>query len=132
MKKFFANVALLAVTVLVMAGIFEIACRTVANTGMQYDIEMWKYATAIKRIADDPAVGHEHTPGTSAHLMDHDVTINSLGLRNREIAPAKPEGVTRIMMLGDSIVFGWGVAQDKTMSVVLEQDLAVGLSLTLY
>lgn len=126
MKKFFANVAVLAVTVLVMAGLFEIACRTVANTGLQYDIEMWKYATAIKRIAADPARGHEHTPGTAAHLMGHDVTISGQGLRNREVAAAKPADTTRIMMLGDSIVFGWGVAQDKTMSVELERDLAAG------
>ena len=125
MKKIAANAALVLVTVAVMAGVFEIACRTVANTGMQYDIEMWKYATAIKRIAGDPAVGHEHTPGTSAHLMGSDVTINSLGLRDHDIV-AKLDGTTRILMLGDSIVFGWGVAQDKTMSVALERDLKDG------
>lgn len=126
MKKFFANAVLVAATVLVMAGFFEIACRTVADTGVQYDIEMWKYATAIKRIAADPAVGHEHTPGTTARLMGHHVAINSLGLRNAEVAPEKPAGTTRILMLGDSIVFGWGVAQDKTMSVELARDLAAG------
>ncbi len=126
MKKFLANAAVLAVTVLVMVGLFEVACRTVADTGMQYDIEMWKYATAIKRIAADPALGHEHTPGTAARLMGHDVAINRQGLRNRDVAAAKPAGTTRIMMLGDSIVFGWGVAQDKTMSVELERDLAAG------
>lgn len=126
MKKFLVNAAVLLVTVAVMAGVFEIACRTVADTGMQYDIEMWKYATRIKRIAADPAVGHEHTPGAAAHLMGSDVAINSLGLRGREITADKPEGVTRIMMLGDSIVFGWGVAQDKTMPVALEQDLKDG------
>ena len=108
MKKLFANILLLLGTVLVMAGMFEVACRTVADTGVQYDIEMWKYATAIKGIATDPIIGHEHTPGTAARLMGHDVTINSLGLRNAEIAVKKPEGTTRILMLGDSIVFGWG------------------------
>lgn len=123
-KRFLANAALVAATVLMMAGAFEVACRTVADTGTQYDIEMWKYATAIKRIAADPAIGHEHTPGTAAHLMGHDVTINSLGLRNAEISREKPAGTTRIMMLGDSIVFGWGVDQSKTMSVELARDLA--------
>ncbi len=126
MKKFLGNTALLLVSVLVMAGLFEIACRTVVNTGLQYDIEMWKYAVALKRIAADPALGHEHIPGTSAHLMRSDVTINNAGLRNREVAFDKPAGTTRIMMLGDSIVFGWGVDQDKTMSVDLEQDLSAG------
>ena len=121
MKKLLGNTALVLVSVLVMAAAFEIACRTVVNTGLQYDIEMWKYAVVLKRIAADPAVGHEHIPGTSAHLMRSDVTINGGGLRNREVAPEKPAGATRIMMLGDSIVFGWGVDQDKTMSADLDR-----------
>ena len=123
MKKLLGNTALIVVTVVMMAGVFELACRTVANTGLQYDIEMWKYAVALKRIAADPAIGHEHVPGTSARLMRADVTINSRGLRDREVAAEKPESTKRILMLGDSIVFGWGVPQDKTISVDLEHDL---------
>ena len=126
MKRWIGNLAALAVSGVVMAGVFELACRTVVNSGMQYDIEMWKYAVQLKRIAADPAIGHEHVPNTSAHLMGADVTINSHGLRNREVPLAKPPGVTRIMMLGDSIVFGWGVKADATLPVQLERDLTAG------
>jgi lysophospholipase L1-like esterase len=126
LKKLLGNIALFFISILVMAALFEVACRTVVNTGLQYDLEMWKYAVGLKRIAADPAVGHEHVPGSAARLMRSDVNINSGGLRNREVTLEKPAGTARIMMLGDSIVFGWGVDQDKTMSVDLEKDLSAG------
>ena len=122
MKQWLGNLLALAGSAVFMAAVFELACRTVVNTGMQYHIEMWKYAVELKRVSGNPEVGHEHVPGSHAHLMDADVSINALGLRNREIAE-KPAGTTRILMLGDSIVFGWGVKQDETLAVQLERDL---------
>ncbi len=122
MKRWFGNIAALALSALVMAGLFELACRTVINTGTQYHLEMWKYAVALKRISVNPEIGHEHVPGGHARLMNTDVAINSHGLREREIAPAKPEGTTRILMLGDSITFGWGVEQSEALPAQLERD----------
>ncbi|NLH49166.1 MAG: hypothetical protein GX444_11250 [Myxococcales bacterium] len=49
------------------------------------------------------------------------ITINSLGLRGREIAPAPPPGIVRLVCLGDSHTFGWRVADDQTFPVALEQ-----------
>ncbi len=118
-----ANALVVVVTILVMVGMFELVCRTVVNTGTEYHIEMWKYAVQVKRLASNPEIGHEHTPNSRARLMGADVSINSLGLRDREFPAAKPAGTRRILMLGDSITFGWGVDQDKTASVVLEQRL---------
>ena len=87
---------------------------------MQFDLEMWRYARAIKRQSANPAIGHEHTPLTRAHLMGADVQISSQGLRDREFSLVPPPGRTRILMLGDSLAFGWGVEQDETYSKVLE------------
>jgi lysophospholipase L1-like esterase len=123
MRRMAGNLLLVFLTVFVMAGAFELACRTVVDSGLQYDIEMWKYAVGLKRISADPAIGHEHVPGSRARLMGADVSINSGGLRGREVQVEKPLGATRLLMLGDSIVFGWGVAQDQTAAAVLEREL---------
>jgi lysophospholipase L1-like esterase len=85
---------------------------------------MWKYAVDLKRISANPEIGHEHVPGSSARLMGHDVAINSAGLRDREIPEAKPDGATRVLMLGDSITFGWGVGQNETLPVRLAEEYA--------
>jgi len=55
--------------------------------------------------------------------MGVDISINSDGLRNGEVEFVKPPGVTRILVLGDSITFGWGVPFEETMPKVIEHDL---------
>ncbi len=103
--------------------IVEAGVRLLADDGMQYDLEMWKYARAMKRVSAIEGVGHDHVPGTSARLMGVDVRINSTGQRNPEVLRPKPEDVYRIVMLGDSLTFGWGVEEEETSSRRLERKL---------
>jgi hypothetical protein len=49
-----------------------------------------------------------------------EVHINSLGLRGREIPIPKPGGVTRILVFGDSFVFGIGVDEPHVFTARLE------------
>jgi len=123
MKRWFGNLLALAFSAVFMAAVFEVACRTVVDTGLQYHLEMWKYAVELKRISANPEIGHEHVPGGRAHLMGADVAINSRGLRDRDVDAVKPPGTTRILMLGDSILFGWGVEQQDTLAAQLERAL---------
>lgn len=100
--------------------LLELATRYLLDDGMNFDIEMWKYASDIKRVSDIPELGHEHAPNTEGFYMGVPVKINSLGLRDDEISVAKPDGVVRILMLGDSVTFGWGVLDEDTVSAKLE------------
>jgi lysophospholipase L1-like esterase len=117
---------LLLLAVAVGAGLLalEAAARVVFDrSGMHYGIEMWKYARLVKRESASPAVGHEHVPRSHARLMGVDVTINSQGLRSPEAAAPKEPGVRRLLVLGDSLTFGWGVDERETYPRVLERML---------
>lgn len=48
-----------------------------------------------------------------------EVRTNEMGLREHPIGPKQP-GRTRILMLGDSVLFGWGVRAEDTCSRQLE------------
>ncbi|MEM7515851.1 MAG: hypothetical protein AAF368_02860 [Planctomycetota bacterium] len=54
---------------------------------------------------------------------DLKLTTNSLGLREREFAIPKPEGVTRVVLLGDSFVFGSGLNAEQRFGYALEREL---------
>lgn len=51
-------------------------------------------------------------------------TTNSLGMRGPEIAPGKGPQERRVLFLGDSYAFGWGVGDDETFPSVLQKDLS--------
>ncbi len=53
-----------------------------------------------------------------------DVEVNSLGFRNREYDPNKPEGSRRIVLLGDSFTYGFGLPLERTFFKLLERALS--------
>lgn len=96
--------------------------RLATASQQNYLIEMWRYATLLKRNSADPAIGHEHIPGASASLQGVEVSVNSLGMRGPEPDLATP-GKRKVVIVGDSIAMGWGVPEGET----LRGQLAVGL-----
>jgi hypothetical protein len=81
------------------------------------DRDLWVY---------DRTKGWFHAPLGSGELFhggpDRGLArINSLGLRGGEVSRSKPEGVKRVLVLGDSFVFGLGVDEDNLFTTHLEK-----------
>jgi lysophospholipase L1-like esterase len=51
------------------------------------------------------------------------IATSDQGLNDRAFAPAKPSGVYRIAVVGDSTSFGWKVGGEKSLAKVLEREL---------
>ena len=62
-------------------------------------------------------------PNAVHYTYRHRVSVNSLGLRGPELAPEKAPGEVRILVVGDSMVYGQGVAEEDTVPVQLERAL---------
>ena len=69
-----------------------------------------------------PILGWTNLPGyKSTDDIPFEVTINSQGLRGtREYAKESPDGIQRILVFGDSMVFGEEVDDHETVPAILE------------
>lgn len=79
----------------------------------------------------DPRLGWVNRPGSAGRLrflpdFDHEVRINSRGLRDREVPYERKPGAARILALGDSFTFGQGVNVEQSWPKVLERRLGGG------
>jgi lysophospholipase L1-like esterase len=100
----------------------EAISRIYFKSHINFDIEMTHYANWIKLDSANPLIGHVHKPNSNAKLMGVNVAINSDGFRDEEHNLIK-DTRTRIVFLGDSLTFGWGVDQDKNFKTILEKKM---------
>ena len=74
----------------------------------------------------DPVLGYRLKPGATARFttaeFDSRITINQVGVRDREIEPKAP-GERRLVVLGDSLVMAVQVPLEDTFVARLEQRL---------
>jgi lysophospholipase L1-like esterase len=117
-----AALALAGVAVLVAALALELAIRV----ALPQDLAFFDGA-AIKRPSARPGLRSELIPGGHAdHYVGVPVSINRLGLRDREVAVPKPRGTVRVLGVGDSVAFGYGVRLEQTYLKVVEERLNAG------
>lgn len=75
-------------------------------------------------LLSHPALRRVLRPNYSGRIVtneiDFKVKTNSNGLRDREFSYDKPKDTIRILVLGDSLTFGYGVKIEKTYPKLLE------------
>lgn len=106
--------------VFVAVVLLEVFLRIFDPIGVRYYFDTRRYFSAM---TPDPDYGYIHTPGYQAKLQSVEVSINQHGFRGPDFPMEKGAQEKRLMILGDSVVFGWGVAQDAILSAVLERKI---------
>ncbi len=124
------NVSLLAGSFLATLFILEIALRFIAHLDHNYLDNLVSTKQLVKarddqlgdiiRLHPDNRIVFELRPHTRGIFIGQHISINSLGMRDKERSLEKPPGTFRILALGDSHTFGWGVRQEDTWPSVLE------------
>lgn len=82
------------------------------------------YRVTGQKFLYDALLGWRNVPGLKTTTFGQPLTINSAGLRGPERGFAKPPGVERILVLGDSYVWGYGVGDGDLFTRTLEQTVA--------
>ena len=122
-RGFLINLALLLVSTLSALLLSEIALRLMGWTPLYVSPErdrFWKY---------DSLLGWAHQPGQEGIFETPQVRtlvrINQKGLRDHEHSYARPNDTRRILVIGDSFAWGYGVEESERYSQLLETSLGV-------
>ncbi len=106
--------------VMVSATAAEIAVRVLDPFGISY---VEATAKAWSDHVSDPLLVYRLPSNWHGQQVGVDVSTNALGLRDRQLEP-KEHDELRILFVGDSITFGWGVPVEETFVRRLESILA--------
>ena len=87
-------------------------------------LEEKSFAQTGHRYLFDELLGWRNIPNFQATTLGRPLNINSKGLRDRDYPHEKPAGTFRILVLGDSMTWGLGVADDEMFTEVLERRFA--------
>jgi lysophospholipase L1-like esterase len=107
--------------VLIALVLAEVVLRAVGQAPFAVNPERAKF------WLHDETLGWRHRPSQSGVFrkdpFEIQVDINSFGLRDDEFPREKPEGRQRIVVLGDSFAWGFGVEQPDIFTELLEESL---------
>ena len=108
------RLALVLVGLFVAIVLVEQGIRVVDPYGVNHFVNMDLYRDELAVIDLASTRIFTHKPGHELDLHGFDVVTDSRGLRGPERAHPRPEGLRRVLFLGDSVVFGWGVDYEHT------------------
>jgi hypothetical protein len=74
-------------------------------------------------MVDDPLLGYKHPDSVTYMLGADQVKINAHGLRDEDVPYVKSGDEKRLLVLGDSVTFGWGVSQGESFTDRMEFQL---------
>jgi PA14 domain/GDSL-like Lipase/Acylhydrolase family len=99
----------------------EVQLRTLRAqaTSSMHDLDLGD----IVQPSRDPGIVYELRPNARGRFVAQPLLINSQGLHDHEYSRHKEPGTFRIVGLGDSSLFGWGVPFEESSLKVLERRL---------
>ncbi len=75
----------------------------------------------VHRASDNPKLVYQPAASAENDYLGMVHRINRAGFRDREFSAEKTAGVTRILFLGDSVVYGWGLEAEETIPKQIER-----------
>lgn len=99
--------------------VFTLVLIILAETFLRWYVRTYRQPSFESYKQYDPEIGWSLKPG----FRSEKITINSHGFRGPEILAPKPGNVTRIVIVGNSCVFGSGLADSETLPYFLQKYL---------
>ena len=117
LERWTSNLYALLVSTVIVLLVVEWGLRAFNPFGVEF-FHVLPYH--MQGMVDDPTLSYRHPESVTYMLGDNQVTINANDLRDADIPYLKPANEKRILVLGDSVTFGWGVSQGEAFSDQME------------
>jgi lysophospholipase L1-like esterase len=133
MKKWLLRLGLVVIGPVVMLLLLEAVWQAIGDPRIGEN-EVWLTKVAAHsrlgvmgmfELDEDEAVSFRLKPGFEAKIGKQTYRINSHGMRGPEVSKQRISGVKRILLVGDSYAFGYGVDESATVSAQLQARLSV-------
>lgn len=80
---------------------------------------------AVRRVFRDITTTGDNSSYFARRWKIDNVRLNKWGFREREFESSKPDNIYRIAVIGDSITFGQGIAEEDRFTNLLEKSLSM-------
>ena len=97
------------------ACLFEISLRIYDPWGLDYFGYVFEY---VDELVYNEGYGYLHKKNSRTKIGRIKIETNSYGMRWRELT--EPKAKKRLLILGDSVVFGWSVKQDRIFPELID------------
>ncbi|MEQ8764541.1 MAG: SGNH/GDSL hydrolase family protein [Planctomycetota bacterium] len=123
LRRWFFRLTALTLALVISGVALEVGLRILDPYGVSYFRNLRAYNAKVLRPSDIPNLIFEQTPGVEVDIGVR-VRIDRHGLRSdRDMPKSKPKGEKRLLVLGDSVAFGWGVELEETFCARIEKAL---------
>ena len=121
LRQWLANLILLGVSVALTLGLFELGARLF--------VDAWAPQHGVRNFwTQDPRLGWVHVPSAQGRHVHHDfevdVATSAQGFRDEPVSFERTPGRRRVLFLGDSFGFGYGVERGELLPDLLEARFA--------
>lgn len=123
MKKVLKRLAIVLVGLFLAVLSVEGLTRVFDPFGVSHFINMKRYRHDLCEVRLDSDRLFVHRPNEHMELDGWEIRTDSNGLRGPEREIPKPAGTRRLMFVGDSVTFGWGVELEDTFVHMIEEEL---------
>jgi lysophospholipase L1-like esterase len=123
LRRLLVHLGMSVVSIIATLLLLEVGVRI----GSPQDLGYWDSRSFRRNLSTWPHFV-ENIPYGTAKFIGVPVTINREGLRGDEISTPKPPHTTRLVAVGDSITFGYGITAEDTYAKVLEKRLNANAS----
>jgi hypothetical protein len=111
----------LLLAALLFTVLLELACQGYAFVLGRQWARLRSQPDHFCRLSSDAILGYELKPGVVLHKDDRTLAINRFGIRDD--SDSKFDGVRKVAVLGDSVVFSTGFSQEETIPALLQSEL---------